>query len=630
MTLGYLDGILLRSLLPLNYLNWDLRKESDKIHVFWSPSGCGKTTLCDAIEYSLFLDLYYKPKEALREKFKISSKDGIKRGIIKSRWVFGDKSLVIDQEIKGKRTNYYLHAKRKQIKADDYEKNIIFQNLGISQSKAMHLYNALTFIREDRNYPFFEKRETEEIFKVIKDLLYDPSVHAKKLKTETRLGELNSKYNEKRRKAQELWASLHDTRAEPEIKEALSQNTKLLEQIEKKIIDIKEKISELDYKLENCINKPMSPRFKEVIEELAIKKSDLDIIKERDEVIRRQLQELSKGLLPDLDERKKVFLNEPICPTCLQNRIQVWDSRLNEYCPECGLRWDVSEIKEKKDAYEATRSVLTKQQNEIGAKITRLRQEIKSLDNEKKTLENEFRLNKKSCQGIRDSIRDNQNKLDEYNGEKSRISGLIEHLTQAMDTRTKEDYDELSKEIVEIRNNIQSQEMQITDLEKQIMERFDDFIKDVEAKFVNIAKENLNFGNIDLNLRKGEIIIDDVSALFFNLSGSERDICDLITRICVWQSLIKYKKATKGFLVIDSLETYDVSRKKDMIKILKSLPQDKFNIILATNSQDTANKLSDFPKRFECERQGLWFFFRKSQWLTEKEEENLKSDIDID
>jgi len=627
MSLGYLDSIEIAGLMPLKQPRffWDLEKEKVVTHVFWAPSGCGKTTLCDAIEFSLFRNLKYKDTDALREKFKVSTREKIRKGFIKARWNFSGKSVILRQNFSG--TKIFSFKNNKRIPSEEYSKRVL--DLSVSFKNLQNLYNGITFIREIRNYPIFEELERKRIIEALRELLYDPQIYRMKERSNALLAKLQEEKKNKEQEQQRLWASMNIVRDEVKLKEALSKNMTKMKQIEKQIKERELIISDLKHQLEECWKPPQLKKQNKLTEEITQRQIELKKLEEQLNLIIRQIQELDNGILPDLDKRKRFLSDNPICSTCLQNHFKVWDQRVKEVCPECGLSWSPLSRRESSSDVGTDRSILMDQQTRVTEKIISLKKEISSFKKERKRLNDKYERNQKICFGIRAKIEDHQGKLDDLKLEKQNLENHVQFLREAMDPETKSNFDNLSVELERIDEEIEMEEHNIEKLQAQIEGSMQDFLADVEQQFSTLASEYLDFGNLFLDLRAGRIIVDGESMSFFNMSGSERDVCDLVIRICIWKSLIKFGKAEKGILIIDSLEVYDEQRKKGMIKILQSLLSEEFITIFATSNSGTARELSDIPTKYECERQGLWFFFRESQWLKDNEEKIIDQEFRI-
>ena len=623
VTLGYLDSIQTMGLSPLDDFSWNLGREEKSIHVLWAPSGCGKTTLCDAIEFSLFRDLRHKDTAALLEKLKLSRDEKIGKGFIKARWKFPKDFIEIKHDFRGTRT--YSSRNDIPILAKEYEKS--FLDLRVSLKTLQILYNGLTFVREIRNYPIFETAERTRFFDALNEILFDPALHRKIERSRARLARLRENELTKQGEKQNLWTVMEKVHSEPDLRGALERCQVQLDAVRENILNEEHAIQGLDRNLEERLNQP-PPQLDRLIKTKTLKEEELRNLEGQVHLIDKQIDNLSKGIRPDLEERKKYFSNQPICPTCLKNRLEVWDQRAGIVCPECGMDSNLSGESEMEERYQEELSTLRDQRNKVGKDIIVLKKELKRLEGERKRLNNEYGLLQKTGQGIRLKLKSHQEKRAQLNARKQELMDEIKFLTEVMDPETRSKYDQVSAELETIRKEKAAEKERFQKLKTQVKGVLDNLIAEVEEEFTELAKKYLEFDKLVLDFSSGKVIVDEQSLDFYNLSGSERDIADLLTRICFWKALIKFKIAEKGFIVIDSLEVYDARRKADMIELLRSLSSDEFLVIFATNSQDTTQKLSDSPKKYECQRRGLWFFLRESQWLEHEEERVLNSETD--
>ena len=252
LSLGYLGQIRILGVSPFDDFQWNLKTDETAIHVLWAPSGCGKTTLCDAIEYSLFRNLHYKSPTALREKIKESRHERTKKGFIQAHWRFSNGFIELKQEFKGDKTHTTINEKPTY--AEEYEKHL--SGLGILLKPLHILYNGLTFVREIRTHPIFLQGERKRFIKALSEIISDPEIYNKISRFQMELNALIRSESSKNDEKRKLLLALETVHPEEDLKNMLRQQQSQIEKLRVTIINEEENLESLNEELKKCIDRP--------------------------------------------------------------------------------------------------------------------------------------------------------------------------------------------------------------------------------------------------------------------------------------------------------------------------------------------------------------------------------------
>jgi predicted DNA-binding WGR domain protein len=567
--LPFLEELKITNYLPI--LRAELKINNNNLF-FQSNHGGGKTTLCDLLAFSLLREHVYERRKAYFHS-RVNSNEN--EHIIESIWNFGkNDKLSIKHKINLQRMYTYLENEETSKSIETYN-NIILNKTRLNLEEFSEFFRFLYQIDELDHHPFLtEENFNKRIFNYLKEIMIDEKTNEKISSLRIDKKKLEDLLKEKDNEITNLLQSSNLLSRFPNKQNTLMLKQEEIEKINIEIQKINRHIDEYESELEKINQEKSSINEKKTNNLIAISKSNSEV-------------EVLENLIKNIDNELNTFQNffdkikqeisiSQHCKLCGNNIFENWDRINNNKCPICGL--DLPKGFENLDDKQITdnhRKILEERKKGLEEEVASKKLSNNNLEVEKNEITRQIKEIEKNRNDYRDLLKGKNKELSEKQkqlGEEEKELNLIkEYLTVDIDNK----YQELNSNLSEYKEKLRELQEKISNLENK-KDNISELLDCAELFWEQLYKKFVG-GNVSINFKERTLKSDGKKRYLENTSGAEKHISNLLLKISFWNCLMRFEKAEKGLIIIDSPIVYSDIGIEKLYEIIES--EDSKNII---------------------------------------------------
>ncbi|MHA1448230.1 MAG: AAA family ATPase [Candidatus Hodarchaeales archaeon] len=547
------------------------------------PNGGGKTTLIESIEYSLFEEIYKRPKRIFLQKI-----EG--EGTLKATWSFKNNKEMFGSKLFPSKTISITSSEKTEEKSNAEK---ITELVGYEPVLVHDAFNYLCVKRES-----VASDLTSSGFRKFIQIIAEKNLEA------SGLSELVQRRRQLAERNQHVKNKLHDINRKKnkfkEFSELFFTNVSVddidgeIKELEEEIIKLENELSRMQGFEKDLL---LDPYFQKKIEFREEKSRFSQEIKSRKIVIdgiEKQINELTAIMSKEHLSAGKGGIEIPDgfekCNYCSRSLDETWTAFIeSDKCPACG-RGLSGDKNNNIDAVDLEDLVF-----KLKAQLDRERAITMNFVVQQENVETELENLEKEIYGIQTKREEIATEIGFISRELLSKKGKMSTLSVLKDHYDNFDYDKLLDEEMALVKEKETLTNKILMIEDEINSKrksrsLKNFIETGIKRFYpkkGIVEVDFSRGCISFN-EPGELntVIRDI----VNLSTAERYFLDLGVRIGIQELLLYSGIIDRGLLILDSPEfALDKDRRSELAQILGTL--DDFQIILTTRVESFYNAL---------------------------------------